>query len=62
MEKQILVYPTQKTVNVVIDGEHYTKEDTPIEMLRLSSEFLKHALESLYKREKTSQLELKYEE
>ena len=43
MKKSILVFPTEGTLHVVIDGESYQKEMTAMTMVQLANQLLTKA-------------------
>tara|TARA_Y100000114_G_scaffold118550_1_gene113123 strand:+ start:5250 stop:5423 length:174 start_codon:yes stop_codon:yes gene_type:complete len=46
--KTILVYPTNETLNIVIDGKAYKKDMTAPDMVRLANELLTRASDMMY--------------
>lgn len=47
IKDQILIYSTPGSMNVVIEGMQYTKEMSPIQMIRLANKIIEHALEEI---------------
>ena len=48
MKKIILVFPTEGTLHVVIDGESYQKEMTAMTMVQLANQLLTKASSMMY--------------